>query len=377
MALSDTQVRQLRAKLEAKHVKTRNANGTDLHYVEGWHVIAEANRIFGYDAWDRRTLASNCVWSGASGQLYAAAYTAKVRVSVRAGETKIIREGSGTGEGKAPTLGQAHDLALKGAETDATKRALATFGNPFGLALYDREQVGVRKSRGGKTAPALGPWIIRSASGAEEANFDKPSEFVAALRKAMSEAGDIETLFAIWEQNVDTVRALHRHLKQTHLPQSGMAPQLVAHLKRCAIALVRPQAEGNGKIQTTSARTVNDGTRARIDKSVLTISEPKRHRSKEHLQFVAQHPCLICGRSPSHAHHVRFAQSKGLGLKVSDEFTVPLCAIHHSKNHSSGDERTWWQTRNIDPLKVARDLWEESRKRELQRANPDSDATST
>ena len=86
MALSDTQVRQLRAKLEAKHVKTRNANGTDLHYVEGWHVIAEANRIFGYDAWDRRTLASHCVWSGPSGAYHGAAYTAKVRVSVRAGD---------------------------------------------------------------------------------------------------------------------------------------------------------------------------------------------------------------------------------------------------------------------------------------------------
>ena len=106
MALSDTQVRQLRAKLEAKHVKTRNANGTDLHYVEGWHVIAEANRIFGHDAWDRRTLATQCVWSGASGQFYAAAYTAKVRVSVRAGEIKIIREGSGTGEGKALPQGK-------------------------------------------------------------------------------------------------------------------------------------------------------------------------------------------------------------------------------------------------------------------------------
>jgi recombination DNA repair RAD52 pathway protein len=61
MALTDTQVRQLRAKLEPKHVKTRKANGADLHYVEGWHVIAEANRIFGYDAWDRRTLATRCV----------------------------------------------------------------------------------------------------------------------------------------------------------------------------------------------------------------------------------------------------------------------------------------------------------------------------
>ncbi|MCY0725882.1 Rad52/Rad22 family DNA repair protein, partial [Klebsiella pneumoniae] len=80
MALTDTQVRALRAKLEPKHVKTRKANGADLHYVEGWHVIAEANRIFGYDAWDRRTLASRCVWSGAGGAYHEAAYIAKVRV---------------------------------------------------------------------------------------------------------------------------------------------------------------------------------------------------------------------------------------------------------------------------------------------------------
>ena len=183
MTLSDTQVRQLRAKLEAKHVKTRNANGTDLHYVEGWHVIAEANRIFGYDAWDRRTLASHCVWSGPSGAYHGAAYTAKVRVSVRAGDITIVREGSGTGEGKASTPGQAHELALKGAETDATKRALATFGNPFGLALYDREQLGVRKAKSEKASPPIGPWVLRSASGAEEASFDKPSEFAGALRK--------------------------------------------------------------------------------------------------------------------------------------------------------------------------------------------------
>jgi recombination DNA repair RAD52 pathway protein len=192
MALTDTQVRQLKAKLEATHVRTRKANGVDLHYVEGWHVIAEANRIFGYDAWDRRTLVANCVWSGASGAAYGAAYTAKVRVSVRAGDIIIVREGSGTGEGKAPTPGQAHELALKGAETDATKRALATFGNPFGLALYDREQLGVRKAKSEKVS--IGPWILRSASGAVEASYDKPSEFATALRKVMSEAQDIELL---------------------------------------------------------------------------------------------------------------------------------------------------------------------------------------
>ena len=255
MALSDTQVRQLRAKLEAKHVKTRKANGADLHYVEGWHVIAEANRIFGYDAWDRRTLASRCVWSGANGAYHEAAYTAKVRVSVRAGDITIVREGSGSGEAKAPTPGQAHELALKGAETDATKRALATFGNPFGLALYDREQIGVRKARGGKAAPAIGPWVLRSASGGEETSFDQPSAFAAALRQAMSEARDIELLFAIWEQNVETVRALNRSLKQDSLPRSGIAPQLVAHLKHCAVALVKPETRSKEQLETTSDQT--------------------------------------------------------------------------------------------------------------------------
>jgi hypothetical protein len=342
MALSHTQVHQLRAKLEARHVKTRKANGADLYYVEGWHVIAEANRIFGYDAWDRRTLANRCVWSGAGGAYHEAAYTAKVRVSVRAGDITIVREGSGSGEAKAPTPGQAHELALKGAETDATKRALATFGNPFGLALYDREQIGVRRRRAGKAVPAIGPWILRSVSGADEASFDRPSEFAAALRKAMSEARDIELLFAVWEQNVETVRALNRGLKQDSSARSGIAPHLVAHLKQCAITLVKPENRSKGPETVSEPRTHNGAGGKKIDKSVLTISEPKRIRSKEHLRFVAQHPCLICGRSPSHAHHIRFAQSRGLGLKVSDEFTVPLCAIHHQQNHARGEEQLWW-----------------------------------
>ena len=359
MTLSDTQVRQLRAKLEAKYVKTRNANGTDLHYVEGWHVIAEANRIFGYDAWDRRTLASHCVWSGPSGAYHGAAYTAKVRVSVRAGDITIVREGSGTGEGRASTPGQAHDLALKGAETDATKRALATFGNPFGLALYDRDQVGVRKARALK-ASTMEPWVLRSSTGAEEASFAKPSEFAGALHKAMAEALDIELLFAIWEQNVETVRALHRTLKQDGLSNPGMAPQLVNHLKQCAIALVKPQSRA-GCHQKTAALPAK-AARLKIDKSMLTFGEPKRIRSKEHLRFVASQPCLICGRSPSHAHHVRYAQTKGLSLKVSDEFTVPICAVHHHHIHTTGKEQEWWRELNIDPLVVANRLWQQSRK---------------
>jgi hypothetical protein len=137
----------------------------------------------------------------------------------------------------------------------------------------------------------------------------------------------------------------------------------VAHLKHCAVALVKPENRSKDQPETISDQRTHTGAGIKIDKSVLTISEPKRHRSKEHLRYVAEQPCVICGRSPSHAHHVRFAQSKGLALKVSDEFTVPLCAIHHSENHSTGDERKWWQKHKIDPLAIARRLWEESCKR--------------
>jgi len=237
MGFTTEQTKELKAKLDAKHVRVRHADGLELNYVEGWHVIAEANRIFGHDAWDRRTLASHCVWSGKSGAHHSSAYTAKVRVTVRAGDIKIVREGSGTGEGTAPTLGQAHDLALKGAETDATKRALATFGNPFGLALYDPGQLGVRKTRKDGTAVKRDTWVLRSTEGAAQATYNKPSEFVTALRGALDQAIDIEGLFAIWEQNVETVRALNKTLNQDQLKKTGIAPQLVAHLKGCAVAL--------------------------------------------------------------------------------------------------------------------------------------------
>src|SRR5262245_35114926 len=86
MAFSDTQARQLKAKLDSHHVKARQENGATLHYIEGWHAIAEANRIFGYDAWDRRTIATRRVWTEARGSQFLAAYTARVRISVRAGD---------------------------------------------------------------------------------------------------------------------------------------------------------------------------------------------------------------------------------------------------------------------------------------------------
>jgi hypothetical protein len=100
---------------------------------------------------------------------------------------------------------------------------------------------------------------------------------------------------------------------------------------------------------------------ARIDKSLLTIAEPKRHRDKAHLRFVASQPCLICGRQPADPHHLRFAQPRAIGLKVSDEFTVPLCRGHHRQLHQAANEVAWWEDLHINALDIAKGLWEESR----------------
>jgi hypothetical protein len=86
-----------------------------------------------------------------------------------------------------------------------------------------------------------------------------------------------------------------------------------------------------------------------------------RLRDKDHRKFVASQPCLVCGRSPAEAHHLRFAQPRALGRKVSDEFTVPVCRVHHRELHRHGDEAAWWQTTKIDPLSIARRLWQHAR----------------
>ena len=97
-----------------------------------------------------------------------------------------------------------------------------------------------------------------------------------------------------------------------------------------------------------------------IDKSRLTHPEPRRFRDKEHVKFVAKQACLICGRRPADAHHLRFAQHRALGRKVSDEFTVPLCRGHHREAHRCGNEAAWWKNAGVDPTITARALWLET-----------------
>ncbi len=307
MGFSAKQMQSLRRNLNSAHIRTRNGNGRELSYVEAWHAIAEANRIFGFDGWDRETIETRCVFTRDMRGTFVAFYAAKVRITVHANNQDIVREGHGSGEGHATFPAEAHDVALKTAETDATKRALATFGKPFGLSLY----LGGGRSRGSANSSDRRPPI------APRHRFSSNSEAKVSIVDSAS------------------------------LPSTGNTegPPLVASTLKSQIA--EPQNE------VTAV--------GRIDKSALLIGEPKRHRDKPHLSFVASQPCLVCGREHSDAHHLRFAQPRALGLKVSDEFVVPLCRIHHRQIHQVGNEMDWWKSNNIDPLPIAKSLWEKNR----------------
>jgi ERF superfamily len=94
-----------------------------------------------------------------------------------------------------------------------------------------------------------------------------------------------------------------------------------------------------------------------VEQAVTVIRKPVRERDREHLKFMASQPCLLCGRTPSDAHHIKFAELRAMGRKVGDRFTVPLCRLHHRELHRRGNERAWWESHGIDPLGIAATLW--------------------
>lgn len=132
---------ELNKPLVSTNVKQREQGGIKLSYIESWHAIAEANRIFGWDGWTRQTQDLQLVQAEQKGDkgLWYVSYLAKSLVTVHG----VAREGMGFGQGIDRDLGKAHESAVKEAESDAMKRALMTFGNPFGLALYDKTQANV------------------------------------------------------------------------------------------------------------------------------------------------------------------------------------------------------------------------------------------
>ena len=123
---------------------------------------------------------------------------------------------------------------------------------------------------------------------------------------------------------------------------------------------VHSRCSASSSLERQSVGSDRTATADGIDKSRLAHPEPRRFRDKEHVKFVAKQPCLICGRRPADAHHLRFAQHRALGRKVSDEFTVPLCRGHHREVHRCGDEAAWWKNAGVDPTITARALWLET-----------------
>ena len=114
-----------------------------------------------------------------------------------------------------------------------------------------------------------------------------------------------------------------------------------------------------------------------IHKNVLALPEPRRIRDRDHVKYVAKQACLICARQPSDAHHLRFSQSRALGRRVSDEFTVPLCRGHHREVHRCSDEAAWWRDIGIDPTVAARALWLETHPLASLSSNVPDDAAGT
>lgn len=212
MTFSEIQTKFLRAKLKRRHVKTRDANDETLSYIEGWHAIAEANRIFGFEQWDRQTLAPHCHWTQQVSGQTVCFYSTKVRVSVRAGDVVTVREGLGTGLGRSSQPELAHDMAIKSAETDATKRALATFGNAFGLALYDPERSQV--TRPSRRRSEL---VVTSLDGMETA-YPDPEAFTNGVLRQVDKLAAIDDLYAFWALNAASFKSLDS-AKDYHQPQ--------------------------------------------------------------------------------------------------------------------------------------------------------------
>jgi DNA recombination protein Rad52 len=421
---SPAQLKKLTGKLDRSCVQSRTVEGKSIDYIEGWFALSEANAIFGFANWDRETVHFERLFERTRGEMTTCSYSARVRVRVRAGDQTISREGTGCGTASARNAADAHERAIKAAETDATKRALATFGNRFGLCLYDKDQAGVSE-------PAGRPMKILCPNGKVFADSLSPEGFCTALRKIIENTSSLTELSAWQERNalaIASLRTLAPKLKaqrgehyadvlerlfQTRIsilvvadrkvgkkpPASFVArvadpPQALesapAHTtpdlkteraEHCAEVRERSPEVGLGHLSSgtvdfterlpSSANTeishalytVSDhrplapsriAYGPRIDKGALTFNTTRRCRDKAHLRQVATLPCLVCKSTPSNAHHLTFAQPRGLALKVSDEFVV----LHHSELHRSGAEHLWWKRTALDPLAIAKQLWE-------------------
>jgi hypothetical protein len=162
------------------------------------------------------------------------------------------------------------------------------------------------------------------------------------LLSELEQLGDLEDL-ASWA---------HRALPLKNRLTAGDAEAIEAVFAARHTQLGEPAPVSRPDKRKANERRSNPGSN-----EVTVIGKPVRERDREHLKFVAAQPCLVCGRTPSDPHHMKFAEQRAMGRKVSDKFTVPVCRLHHRELHRRGDERAWWQRQGIDPQAIAATLW--------------------
>jgi hypothetical protein len=250
--------------------------------------------------------------------------------------------------GRAPTTTAGSPTSMNGHSVGTPNPAPSTAGSH-------------RKPRVHSSKPILAPGAsaqLRDQLIAELSGLVAAEDMIAWAHRTLSIKNTLgsEDARAIEGRFADRMKAFE---SEPGPMRSGEAPSSAAAVDTKSAA--PSNSSGSESAETLAQRVRSPGA---VDKSVLAIAEPRRHRNKDHLRFVMKQCCLICGRKPSDAHHLRFTQPRALGRRVSDEFTVPLCRTHHRGLHRAGEERTWWKQAGIDPLEAARGLWAGTRLRE-------------
>jgi len=173
----------------------------------------------------------------------------------------------------------------------------------------------------------------------------------AALREQLF--AEVNDLTSVEQAATWGLRALAEKSTLLQSDAERVESAVEVHLSK----LAREPAAGQSAKRSEITGREKKRRRTAVDKSVLTLPTSRRIRDRDHVRSVAKCPCLVCGRRPADAHHLRFAQSRALGRKVSDEFTIPLCRGHHREVHRCGNEAAWWRKTGIDASAAARVLW--------------------
>ena len=187
---------------------------------------------------------------------------------------------------------------------------------------------------------------------AGQVRFSDNEAFVEATLRQIKRLNSTDSLYAFWSRNSAAFGKLKIGTEHGDVSAKKLAEALKDRARQVGVP---HQSTSNGAIDALASA-------GEPTTSSYLIPKEKRVRDPAHLAFVASQPCLICGRRPAQAHHLRFAQPRAMAMKVSDEFTVPVCNTHHDQLHRTGDERAFWAWNGFqDPLKYAARLWEASR----------------